>query len=125
MKFKIATFLTLLAILAATIFNSILLIVLYQFLINQAAKTTKENDINSFAECAARYPVLEKYPAQCQTPDGRTFTNPDSPLIPMPVSEEATGSASQSGNPEIEGQPLPPKEDPTIPSQVDPTAPAR
>lgn len=36
------------------------------------------NSINSYAECvAAGYPVLELYPEQCRTPDGRTFTNPD------------------------------------------------
>lgn len=32
-------------------------------------------DINSFEECAAAgYPILETYPEQCKTPDGRTFT---------------------------------------------------
>jgi len=31
--------------------------------------------ISSFEECEARgYPVLESYPRQCQTSDGRTFT---------------------------------------------------
>ena len=29
--------------------------------------------IDSFEECAARYPVLESYPRQCNTPDGRHF----------------------------------------------------
>ena len=32
--------------------------------------------INSFAECAKRYPVLTSYPAQCNTPDGRHFVEP-------------------------------------------------
>lgn len=27
----------------------------------------------SFADCAALYPVMESYPRQCATPDGRTF----------------------------------------------------
>jgi hypothetical protein len=32
-------------------------------------------NINSFEECAsAGYPVLESYPRQCKTPDGRSFT---------------------------------------------------
>lgn len=32
-------------------------------------------DINSFEECvSAGYPVLESYPRQCKTPDGKTFT---------------------------------------------------
>lgn len=30
-------------------------------------------EINSFEECAARYPVMESYPRQCLTPDGRHF----------------------------------------------------
>ncbi len=29
--------------------------------------------ISSFADCAARYPIQETYPAQCTTPDGRHF----------------------------------------------------
>jgi hypothetical protein len=33
--------------------------------------------INSFDECAAAgYPVMESYPAQCRTPDGRNFVQP-------------------------------------------------
>jgi hypothetical protein len=36
-------------------------------------KSTRE--INSFEDCAkAGYPVLQTYPAQCKTPDGRVFT---------------------------------------------------
>lgn len=29
--------------------------------------------INSFEECAKKYPVMESYPAQCNTPDNRHF----------------------------------------------------
>lgn len=29
--------------------------------------------INSFNDCAKKYPVMESYPAQCNTPDGRHF----------------------------------------------------
>lgn len=48
--------------------------------------------VNSYAECvAAGYPILEIYPEQCRTPDGRTFTNPDSPpLTPAPTTGEFT-----------------------------------
>jgi hypothetical protein len=44
--------------------------------------------VNSYAECvAAGYPILETYPEQCRTPDGRTFTNPDAPpQTPPPTS---------------------------------------
>jgi len=30
--------------------------------------------INSFEECAAKYPVMESYPRQCSTPEGKHFT---------------------------------------------------
>jgi len=37
-------------------------------------KSTVEQ-INSFEECAqAGYPILESYPEQCRTPDGKSFT---------------------------------------------------
>jgi hypothetical protein len=29
--------------------------------------------IDSFEKCAAKYPVMESYPEQCNTPDGRHF----------------------------------------------------
>lgn len=33
-------------------------------------------EIDSFTECAdAGYPIMESYPEQCRTPDGRTFVN--------------------------------------------------
>lgn len=31
------------------------------------------NRIDSFESCANRYPVMESYPAQCNTPDGKHF----------------------------------------------------
>ena len=34
----------------------------------------KAKSISSFEECqAAGYPIMESYPEQCKTPDGRTF----------------------------------------------------
>src|SRR3989344_4870599 len=34
----------------------------------------QEPTVNNFDECAAAgYPVMEKYPEECTTPDGRTF----------------------------------------------------
>ena len=33
----------------------------------------KIKSINSFEECSKYYPVMESYPAQCNTPDGRHF----------------------------------------------------
>ena len=35
------------------------------------------SNINSFEECAkAGYPIMQTYPAQCKSPDGRSFTEP-------------------------------------------------
>ncbi len=52
--------------------------------------------VTTYAECvAAGYPILEIYPEQCRTPDGRTFTNPDAPpLTPPPTS---TGEFTSEG----------------------------
>ncbi|MDH5532900.1 MAG: hypothetical protein OEX81_00535 [Candidatus Pacebacteria bacterium] len=39
-------------------------------------KSASIADINSFEECAAAgYPILEIYPEQCNTPDGKNFVN--------------------------------------------------
>lgn len=41
----------------------------------QQEEILPEEDIKNFEECErAGYPVLETYPRQCKTPDGRTFT---------------------------------------------------
>lgn len=38
-------------------------------------QTSKVQSINTFEECAqAGYPIMESYPEQCKTPDGRNFT---------------------------------------------------
>ncbi len=40
--------------------------------------------ITNFQECTdAGYPIMESYPEQCATPDGRTFIN-DASRIPPP-----------------------------------------
>lgn len=39
-----------------------------------AGPQVKDSEINDFYNCAKFYPVLETYPEQCKTPDGRTFT---------------------------------------------------
>ena len=42
---------------------------------NTCTEVKIEEGINNFEECAkAGNPVLESYPRQCMTPDGRTFT---------------------------------------------------
>jgi len=43
----------------------------------KAWQNAKVAGIDSFETCAAAgYPVLQSYPAQCKTPDGRTFVQP-------------------------------------------------
>lgn len=45
-------------------------------LLDKSKKTREISDasINSFESCVAiGYPILETYPEQCKTPDGRTF----------------------------------------------------
>lgn len=38
-------------------------------------QTSKVQSINTFEECAqAGYPIMESYPEQCKSPDGRNFT---------------------------------------------------
>jgi hypothetical protein len=52
--------------------------------------------VTSYAECvAAGYPILETYPEQCRTPDGRTFTNPDA--TPLPAPPTSTGEFTSEG----------------------------
>jgi hypothetical protein len=38
------------------------------------AKKTKQASVTSFEDCAKLYPVIESYPEQCNTPDGKHFT---------------------------------------------------
>lgn len=39
-----------------------------------AMEKNSEDSITTFEECAEKYPVMESYPEQCSTPDGRHFT---------------------------------------------------
>jgi len=65
--------------------DKLLIYIIAIFLIGGSAyfilKSTKSQDIpqpaaqiNSFEECAAKYPVMESYPRQCNTPEGKHFT---------------------------------------------------
>lgn len=65
--------------------------------------------INSFEECAAAgYPVMESYPRQCRTPDGRTFVEElDEPIEP-PDKEPPTTSPPQTTAPPTTPQPTEP-----------------
>lgn len=44
--------------------------------LSNIAKQQRVLSVGSFEECAlAGYPIMESYPEQCRTPDGRTFVN--------------------------------------------------
>lgn len=52
--------------------------------------------ISNFQECAAAgYPIMESYPEQCATPDGRTFINESQ--MPPSDSPGATGGGNSAG----------------------------
>ncbi len=52
--------------------------------------------INSFEECAAAgYPIMESYPEQCKTPDGRNFVREIKP-VENKFGEEKTLSVNES-----------------------------
>jgi hypothetical protein len=52
--------------------------------------------VQNFQECVdAGYPVMETYPEQCRTPDGRTFVNPDQVA---PNTPDAGGPSTGSTN---------------------------
>lgn len=65
----ITTTFIVLVILAGTIAITAVYLNYFQ---NQKQKTS---EINSFEDCAKLYPVMESYPEQCNTPDGKHFTN--------------------------------------------------
>lgn len=53
-----------------------IILVLLAGLIISMSQSPSQAVISSFQECAdAGYPIMESYPEQCRTPDGRTFVN--------------------------------------------------
>lgn len=64
--------------------------------LSQTAKEQRMLSIQSYQDCVqAGYPVMESYPSQCRTPDGRLFVNPNE-QAPMPPTEQATSSATST-----------------------------
>jgi len=55
----------------------VLLIILgLLYALSDTSRQSRILSINSFEECAAAgYPIMESYPEQCRTPDGRLFIN--------------------------------------------------
>lgn len=87
----------------------------YYFGYDVGFEKAAEAEINSFEECAAVYPVMESYPEQCLTPDGRSFTRqidqPIDPDGPVACTMEAKlcpdGSAVGRTGPNCEFAPCP------------------
>lgn len=64
---------------AASIFNARLVIIIVVALVALIVGTVSWHiaqiaAIDTFDECAQKYAVMESYPEQCRTPDGRIFT---------------------------------------------------
>lgn len=56
----------------------------------QQAQRDVVSNITSYEECAAAgYPIMESYPEQCRTPDGRTFTRNVDRVVP-PVAPDTS-----------------------------------
>ena len=73
---------TLLGILIALVIVAGLLLAL-----SSIAKQKRALSVQSFEDCAlAGYPILETYPEQCRTPDGRLFVNEKQNPVTPPVS---------------------------------------
>lgn len=71
-------------------YKILILLLIGIILISGCVRQTAE--INSFDDCAnAGYPILESYPRQCKTPDGRTFTEK---LTPEEESNEYYGTST-------------------------------
>lgn len=55
----------------------------------EQAVVINDSEIRSFADCAAVYPVMESYPRQCKTNDGRTYAEELPPPDPTYVNASA------------------------------------
>jgi len=53
---------------------AVVVLLVVGFLIFKSRTATEMSLVTNFEECKnVGYPILESYPAQCKTPDGRTF----------------------------------------------------
>src|SRR4026209_1231174 len=69
----------------------ILVVILIVYVLSFLSKGATVANILSFEDCAnAGYPVMESYPRQCRTPDGRNFAEE----IPKPTDKVTYISAS-------------------------------
>lgn len=60
----------------------ILFLSIFLILLAVAIYFAQVKSVGSFEECVkAGYPVMETYPPQCKTPDGKSFTQQQSPTV--------------------------------------------
>ena len=64
-----------------TLIGILVVLIIVAGLLLSLSRTAKEQrmlSIQSYDDCVrAGYPVMESYPSQCRTPDGRLFVNPN------------------------------------------------
>jgi hypothetical protein len=64
---------------------------------NNADDDAKQAAVHDFLTCSeSGYPVMESYPAQCRTPDGRTFVEDISENAEVVISTPMTGQVVSS-----------------------------
>lgn len=57
------------------------------------------SEIDSFEDCAnAGFPIMESFPEQCATPDGRTFTRQPSDTFPSRFNAQNTLCVNRCGD---------------------------
>lgn len=66
--------------------------------LSNIAKQQRVLSITTYEECAAAgYPIMESYPEQCATPDGRLFVNSEQQII-APIITDASSTVATSSS---------------------------
>lgn len=98
----------------ATLILIVIVILLGIAFVLDSFQDERVRSVDSFEECADLYPVMESYPRQCRTPDGRHFVE-EIERVPG-EGEDGTTTSPGNGRGEVERVPeeLFPS-DPTVP----------
>ena len=73
MKYRFVIFLAIIVVIGIGLYAGISLFLSPVRVPSSLTPPTQLLVIDSFETCAARYPILESYPEQCNTPDGKHF----------------------------------------------------
>ena len=74
--------------------------------ISSWGKSQRIAAIGNYDQCvAAGYPILESYPSQCKTPDGRTFVNSNEQVNPIELPAPASSSTPEKPSQGVETRP--------------------